>query len=197
MALLLPFANKLPLSFQRTLSILPVEVDPVARASAESSTTWRLNMWKLVLPQIPRYLLLGKGYGLKTHELEILGSQTTGSQESSMEMAMIAGDFHNGPLSVIIPFGIFGAIGFLWFLYASYKVLWQNYRYGDPKISSLNRFLLAFFVARVVFFFAVFGSLYSDMFVFCGIIGLSVALNGGVQSQHSAALRVAEEPKAA
>jgi hypothetical protein len=29
---------------------------------------------------------------------------------------MYAGDYHNGPLSILIPFGLFGMIAFLWLL---------------------------------------------------------------------------------
>jgi len=37
--------------------------------------------------------------------------------------AELAGDYHNGPLSVIIPFGVFGVIAFVWFLLRASKGL--------------------------------------------------------------------------
>src|SRR5262249_49129950 len=51
------FAERMPLSVQRTLSILPINVDHTTREIAESSTQWRVDMWKTVLPQVPKYLL--------------------------------------------------------------------------------------------------------------------------------------------
>ncbi len=177
---ILPMANKLPLAMQRAISFLPVELDSVARTSADASTEWRVTMWKMVLPQVPQYLFLGKGYALNSHEMEIIGDQFARGQGDAMEMAWMAGDYHNGPLSVIMPFGIWGVIGFIWFLVAAIRALSQNYRFGDPALLNLNRFLLVFFIARTIHFFIFFGSLYSDLVFFTGIIGLSVSLNGGV-----------------
>ena len=92
----------------------------------------------------------------------------------------LVGDYHNGPLSVLLPFGIFGAIAFVWLMVAGLRVVYQNYRFGDPAFHHLNAFLFAYFAAKVIFFFAVFGSLHSDLPVFLGLLGLSISLNGGV-----------------
>ncbi len=185
-ALILPFASKLPLSVQRTLSVLPIDVDPVAKQSAKVSTDWRLNIWQRVLPKVPQYLFLGKGYAISSAELELLGNESLRGQDTSQDTAILAGDYHNGPLSVIIPFGIFGALGFLWFLFASFSALRKNYRYGAPSLRNINRFLLAYFITRTIFFFVVYGSLYNDFIYFVGIVGLSVSLNGGVKTKNSA-----------
>jgi len=45
----------------------------------------------------------------------------------------------------------------------------------------------------MIFFFAVFGSLYSDLAMFTGLLGLSVSLNGGIAKRATAA---APEPVA-
>jgi O-antigen ligase len=95
--------------------------------------------------------------------------------------AIAASDFHNGPLSLIIPLGIFGVIGFLWFLFASIKTLINNFRFGDPENQQINTFLLAYFLTKTVFFFAVFGSFQNELAVFVGLIALSVSINGGVR----------------
>jgi len=179
-SLLLPVVDRLPLSIQRTLSVLPVQVDPAVRFSADASSEWRVTMWKVLLPDIPKYLLLGKGFGLNAREMELLSDLQKSGRASSMEVALLASDYHNGPLTVIIPFGIFGALGFVWFLVASMRVLYRNYRYGDAALRNLNTFLLAFFVARVTFFFFVYGAFHTELYIFTGIIGLSVSLNGGV-----------------
>lgn len=175
---MIAFANRLPLSVQRSMAFLPLDIDPVARMSAESTTEWRLQMWKDVLPEVPRYLILGKGYGYNAREAAMItDSRRSGADLETTEMA---GDYHNGPLSILIPFGMFGMIGFLWFLWAGFRVLQQNYHFGDPACRHLNAFLLAFFVAKAIFFFAVFGALPSDILKLVGFVGLSVSLNGGV-----------------
>ncbi|MDB6123736.1 MAG: O-Antigen ligase [Pedosphaera sp.] len=179
-AALLPNLHKLPLSVQRSLSFLPINVDPLARESAEGSTVWRVEMWKDLIPQVPRYLIKGKGYSLSPDELfMVMESSMRGYARSSDEFEL-AGDYHNGPLSLIIPFGIGGVIGFCWFLIAAVKVLHQNYRFGDSSLRQINTFLFAYFVVRICFFLFVFGSTFSDLFIFTGLVGLSVSLNGGV-----------------
>src|SRR5207248_1296256 len=119
-AVILPFTDRLPLNIQRALSVLPVPVDPMAKLSAQSSSDWRVEMWKHLLPQIPQYLILGKGYAFNPNDIAMM--RTIHGGEVGSEGTEIVGDYHNGPLSVILPFGIFGAIGFLWFLGAAWRV---------------------------------------------------------------------------
>ena len=174
--LMVPFANRLPFTIQRSLAFLPIDIEPAARISAQVSSDWRVQMWKDVLPEIPKHLLLGKGYGFSGREQEMLF--ITG--DSSAAVAAMAGDYHNGPLSVIIPFGIFGVFGFLWFLWAGFRVVYHNYKFGDPAYRQANTFLFAYYFAKVIFFFVVFGALVGDLFIFAGLVGLSISLNGGV-----------------
>lgn len=182
-SVVVPFARQLPYSVQRTLSFLPIPIDPVARQDAEGSTEWRMNIWRAVLPQVPRYLLFGKGLALKPEDYDFAMSNYTGSLGAFTEdqsWAALAGDYHNGPLSVVIPFGIWGAAAFIWFLVGGCRVLYRNYKYGDPGLRVANAFLLATFISRIVFFFLIFGSLYSDMQALVGYLGLGISLNGGV-----------------
>jgi hypothetical protein len=168
------FAQWLPLGFQRSLSVLPfIRLDPLAEMSAEASTGWRLQMWQDVIPLIPQYLLVGKGYAFSGTEQAQIGT-------ASLEATELVGDYHNGPLSVILPFGMFGAIAFVWLLVAGIRVVYHNYKFGDPAYQNLNTFLCAYFIAKVIFFIAAFGSLHSDLPVFLGLLGLSISLNGGV-----------------
>jgi hypothetical protein len=182
-ALLLTQAQRLPQVVQRTLSFLPVKIDSVVRQSAESSTEWRVEMWKQVLPDVPKYLLKGKGYNLTADDIYWANqSATMGAGEGG---AAVAGDYHNGPLSTVIPFGIWGVIGFVWLMVAGLRYLHQMYRYGAPELRHVNRVLLALFAAKAFFFVFVFGSFCYDLFTFAGFLGLAVSLNG------------APEPKAA
>lgn len=179
-AIVLPFANKLPLSMQRSLAFLPLDLDYEAIQNANASVDWRIQMWKTILPTVPQHLILGKGLGIDPHELAMLNSNMR-IGENDFDSAMVAGDYHNGPLSVIVPFGIFGVVGFVWFLVAGYRVLLQNYRYGDPDQITINRFLLVFFMVKILIFCFIFGSFYSDLVLFTGPVGLSIALNNGVR----------------
>jgi hypothetical protein len=172
------FANRMPFGIQRALAFLPLDIDPVARMSAATTTEWRLRMWREILPQVPQYLILGKGYGFSGREMTML--QQTDRSGTGLEGTEMAGDYHNGPLSVLMPFGIFGMAAFGWFLWAGVRVTYQNYRFGNPAYRNANAYLFAFFVVKIVFFVFIFGALVADLVVFAGLVGLSVSLNGGV-----------------
>jgi hypothetical protein len=189
-AILLPQAHKLPLVAQRALSFLPGKFDAVAVESATTTTGWRLEMWKQVLPEVPQYLFRGKGFALDPTDLYLAGESQRRFQGDALAGTIVAGDYHNGPLSILIPFGIYGMIAFLWFLIAGVRLLHRNYKFGNPAYRNVNALLLAAFAARAFFFFIFFGSLHSDMPFFTGLLGLSVALNGADAS----ALAQAERP---
>lgn len=175
-ALLVPFTSKLPLTFQRSLAFLPVQVDPVAREAARASTEWRIQIWREVTPQIPQYLWLGKGYAMNVEEWS---QANASSRLQNQGASIVAGDYHNGPLSLIITFGIWGVLAFVWLLWAGGRLLYCNLRFGDPALQTLNAFLLAAFLAQVVLYLFVFGSFHSDLIKFTSLFGFSVALNGG------------------
>jgi hypothetical protein len=170
--LLVLVASRLPFAVQRSLAFLPIPLDPVAKMDAQGSTGWRLQMWMDVVPEIPRYLILGKGYSFNAND--------QARARGNMESFELVGDYHSGPLSVILPFGIFGSIAFVWLLLAAGRVIYQNYKFGDPAFHNINIFLFAYFVVKAIFFFIIFGSLHSDLPLFLGLLGLSISLNGGV-----------------
>ncbi|HEX5220572.1 MAG TPA: hypothetical protein VFZ59_13460 [Verrucomicrobiae bacterium] len=178
-AISLPLIDKMPLMVQRSLSLLPIEVDSRIRSDAESSSEWRVKMWKEVLPTVPQYLLVGKGYSIDARELEAVTSLSEQDSEAAAAGAALASDFHNGPLSLIIPLGAFGALAFLWFIIAAFRVLVNNYRYGEHRRA--NTFLLAYFSTKTVLFLFVYGSFQNDLALFTGIVGLSAAINGGMR----------------
>ena len=179
--LLLGFAKHFPPSVQRAISFLPVNIDPLIQQSAETSTDWRLEMWKAVVPQIPQYLFKGKGYALSPDDVYLVGESTWRGLTTSWEGAALAGDYHSGPLSVIIPFGIYGVVAFGWLLAAGTRYLHGNYRRSPPALRRINRYLFALFVARMVFFVLVYGHFKVELYYLVGILGLSVALNANTR----------------
>ena len=83
-------------------------------------------------------------------------------------------------LTLLIPFGIWGVIGFLWFAIASLRVLWLNYKNSEPAMKTVNTFLLAYFFSKFVFYCTVYGAFYVDMLVFTSTVALSITVNRGV-----------------
>jgi hypothetical protein len=184
-AAIVPLASKLPFTFQRTLAFLPLPLSPEAKGAAQETLDWRLNMWKALLPQVPEHLLLGKGFAITPEEYnEMMGrtalNSPTGAFDPSQDAMALSYDYHNGPLSVILPFGIWGVIAFVWFLVAGLGVMYDNFRYGDPSLHTINMYLLVNFLVSLIVFIFVGGGMASDMARFAGFLGLSIALNGGV-----------------
>ncbi|MFN0069655.1 MAG: O-antigen ligase family protein [Limisphaerales bacterium] len=185
-AALLSNADRLPLNVQRAISFLPIEVDHVARQDAQGTLDWRLEMWEVVVKDIPKYFWLGKGFTYSgTDYMLTLEAMRRGLLHKSYEFALISGNYHHGILTLIIPFGIWGLLAFLWFVTASFRALLANYRFGNPSLKLINRYLLAVFVVRLVFFLTLYGQFDLDLPMFAGIIGLSLSLNGGIRSAAS------------
>lgn len=180
--LLVGLADRLPLPAQKAISFLPVEIHPAARTLATHSTEWRIDMWKLVLPEVPQYLLRGRGYRMAPSDMLLMQESILRGYAKPFEWALISGDYHNGPLSVIIPFGLWGALAFLWFVGASLRLLYRNFRHSPPELKVINTALLTVFVTRAVIFFTIYGALFTDLFLFTGLVGLSISLNGGARA---------------
>ena len=184
-AMLVPLAPHLPFTFQRALAFLPLDISPEARLNAETSTEWRLEIWQALLPEIPKYLLIGKGYAFsaETYNEEMGANSIFHGQkviDASQNALVLSSDFHSGPLSLIIPFGIWGVLLWLWYLIAGFFVVWRNYRNGNPDLGFINRYLYVVFIVKCIMFVFIFGDLVGDMAGYAAIIGLSIAFNHGI-----------------
>jgi hypothetical protein len=175
------YSDRMPPVVQRAVSFLPVNVDAEVQSDAKASTDWRLEMWSVVWKDTPKYLIIGKGYSIDPTDMFLTTEAIRMGMIPSYEEAMLAGDYHSGPLSVLIPFGIPGALAFLWVLAAGGWVLYSNHRYGDARLRRINTLLLSYYLAYCVSFFFIFGAFNTQMFIFLGAAGLSVSLNGGVR----------------
>ena len=197
-ALLVPFAGHLPKVMQRSLAFLPfANVNSEVRMDAEGSSEWRLAIWRGLLPQIPQYLLLGKGYSFTEADWEYMGGGAYAGQanaaaqlDATQQALALSSDFHSGPLSTLIGFGIWGAIGMIWLMAATLRLLYRNYRYGDPELKTINAFLLANCFTTIILFLFVMGAFQNDIGNFAKFAGLSVALNWGVRQPQSKPIAV-------
>lgn len=186
----IPLAHKLPFTVQRTLAFLPfLSLDAAAKRSADDSSNWRLQMWQALLPQVSQHLLLGKGYAIKPGDFNEMMGQTAlangmaSKLDASQGSLSLSGDYHNGMLSVVIPFGIWGVLAFLWFLGAGLRVMYFNYKYGDPALTTVNSLLFLLFLYEMLNYLSCLGGLQMSQDIglfFLGYLGLSVALNNGV-----------------
>ena len=106
------------------------------------------------------------------------GVQTT--MDRSMTSLAISSDYHNGPLSTLMPFGVWGGISFLWISGAVFFVLYRNYKFGDAELLTVHRYLLVSFGLGFIGFYFVFGAYTGALGDFIKFAGFSVALNQGV-----------------
>jgi len=180
-AFLATFANKMPLSVQRSLSFLPIGVDQQVKNDAMSTLDWRFQIWKVVLPEVPKYLIFGKGYAYSGVDVYLTQEAMRRGLYQSYESTLIDGNYHSGPLTLIVPFGLPGLLLTVWFLVFALRVLYCNYRYGEQPLRLTNTFLIAYFLERLVYFVVFYGQFDMDFFVFTGTVGLSLAINGGVR----------------
>jgi hypothetical protein len=176
----------LPWTFQRSLAWLPIHnIDPQAKANAEASSQWRVDMWKALWPQVPEHLLLGKGYSFSKDTYDKYMGATATFTDSGIDPAngalALANDFHSGPLSLLLPFGIWGVLAWLWLQGGGFFVMWRNYRYGDPDLRHINAFLLANFTVHSIMFWFVFGDMAGDLDGYAFNLGMSIALNHGIR----------------
>jgi O-antigen ligase len=165
---------------QRSLTFLPIKVHPMARQDAQGTLEWRLSMWKVVVHDVPQYLWLGKGYIFSSVDLFLIHESIQRGFFELYEETLVTGNYHNGLLTLVVPFGLPGAGAFVFFLFAGWRVLQRNYLYGDPELRNINTFLIAYFAARLVYYIFFYGQFDLDLMVFTGVVGLSVSLNGGV-----------------
>lgn len=170
-------AKSLPLSLQRTMSFMPIELDPIVVYDAQASTDWRVDMWKVLIPEIPKYLWLGKGYTFSGTDYTLTQKATERGFYEGYESTLISGYYHNGILTVLIAFGLPGLFGFLWLVVASLRILWRNYKNSRPELKLVNTFLISLYVARFISYIAIYGHFDLDLVVFTSIVGLSIAIN--------------------
>jgi hypothetical protein len=185
---ILLFSDRMPLVVQRAISFLPVNVDSAVREDAKGSTDWRVEMWAVVWKDVPKYLLIGKGYAIDPTDMFLTAEAVRMGLISDYEEALLAGDYHSGPLSILVPFGIMGTLGFIWILGAGGWVLYSNFRYGNTKLRRINSVFLSYFLTYSLSFFFIFGAFQSQLFIFLGLVGLNVSLNGGVKRKPKATL---------
>lgn len=178
-AVTVPLIPKMPTPIQRALAFLPVPVDPAIRYEAQGTLDWRYELYADFARDVPQYLWLGKGMAISARDME-WAETLSRFYGRPWEQAYITGEHHNGFLSLLIPFGIWGLLAFLAFIALGLRVLYQNYRYGDPSLRSVNAFLLLYFAAWTLMFFTFFGTLYWTFRDFTGALALGVALNGGM-----------------
>lgn len=99
-------ADKLPLSIQRSISFLPgIEISHFARTDARATDLDRIDVLEMVLADVPRYWLVGRGFGME--RLDQLPLDTV---HAGAVLLYSQGMFYNGFLGSLLKTGVIGMI---------------------------------------------------------------------------------------
>ena len=95
----------LPLSVQRTLSIVPGNWDPLVERDTEASTEGRFKWWRQVIEdRLIKDWWFGDGFGASATDVMLASRAGTG------ELAFVTGGLHSGPLTAIRYVGVGGLV---------------------------------------------------------------------------------------
>ncbi len=167
-------AESLPLPAQRAVSWFPlVETAQVARMDAEGSSQWRVEVWKLAWQEVPRYLWIGKGYALDPGLM-----MSPSVRRDSILTALATQDYHNGPLSLLLVFGLPGLlVGSSFLILSSIELIRRSRTLGDdPFIRRFYYVFLARYLYLTFSFFFVFGDArdsFVQAFVLAAFLGVT------------------------
>jgi hypothetical protein len=164
---------------------LPLKWDAAPVMDAQGTSEWRFKIWRDTWPKVPQYLLLGKGYSLSQEDFDMIQGGTFASMgashlDASNEALAISSDFHNGPLSTLIPFGLWGGIGMIWLMGATFFVTYRNFKYGEETLKNFNTFMFVTCIGSIIGFFFIFGAFQDDVGTYARMAGFSLAINGGL-----------------
>ena len=99
-------ADKLPMPVQRSVSFLPgIDVQPLAERDATDTLRDRIDILKLAINDIPRYAVIGRGFGMERFDQLPGDAVNTG-----VWLAYVNGYFYNGTLGLLLKTGLPGLL---------------------------------------------------------------------------------------
>jgi hypothetical protein len=162
--------RSLPMAAQRTLSFLPIDVDPSIRESAEGSSDWRFEMWRLVLTS-DRYIknkLFGDGFGFSAAEHEAQVQNSMGVRKytgDSIDAFIAKGSYHGWHVEAIRFTGVLGLIIGIIILFMFARNAWILVKHHKgTDFAPYSLFLCIPFLIEPFFTLFVFGS-YKGSFI--------------------------------
>lgn len=151
-----PFIRQFPLAVQRALAFIPFyDISPEAAYDADASTQWRLKIWVLMIQNIPKYLLVGKGVLIQDE----LTSASSMHMIDPTQLAYEWHNYHNGPLGILHDYGALGLVTVLGFLFMSCRefLRWKELFVPGQFMHRYYIFLLVNYLTQVVNFLVLYG----------------------------------------
>jgi len=159
LAVLVAFAPMLPPAVQRTVAFLGIiPIDPDIARSAGWSTDFRLDIWRnYCIPNLPRYLLIGRGI---SHDISGF-AWLQGHWYGGAEFFYYIGNYHSGPFSLLMDFGLAGTVSFTAFFLSVIVDAWKTLRRTAIHLTSFAAryyvYLTLWLTVEVFSFFVIFG----------------------------------------
>ena len=153
-------ASFLPPTFQRGLSWLPfVSVSSDVAYDAQATIEWRKMVWAEIFRQMPKYLLVGKGFAFTLTDLMTVTARSQGF--SSPEVVLASHNYHQGVLHVIMDLGLPGLFCWSGLVITMGVRHWniQKRIWTNPLLKHYHRVFYASFLAYVVAFFLISGGM--------------------------------------
>ena len=153
------FSRDMPISVQRTLSLLPgIEVDSVAADDGQATFGGRLVMRRVGWEIAPNYLWIGRGFGFNPNVVRSPEYDPYGFLRDNLEL----GRFYNGSIGLLVNTGIPGTLFCSMFLlgvsWLAVKVLRHLRRHGcNDNFARLCCVLASNWLANVIFFYLLHG----------------------------------------
>lgn len=177
-AILIVGPKSLPMAAQRTISFLPIEVDASIRESAEGSSDWRFEMWRLVLTS-DRYIknkILGDGFGFSAAEQEAQTQDALGLRKysgDSIDAFIAKGSYHGWHVEAIRFTGAMGLVVGLLILFVFARHAWVviNYHHGTEYFPFVV-FIGIPFLIEPFFTLFVFGSYKGSFITYIAMSGM-------------------------
>ncbi len=165
----------LPSPAQRVLTIIPfARVNPIVRLDAEFSSRWRLRIWEEALrSEVRPHLLVGRGMCFDPNRLiPQFGRHVDEWVET--QNYVTNGNFHSGPLSSLVSFGLPGFLCLLVFMISSVvkHLRIQRMEWHDPTLRHIHLVFTCYFVYFSVAFYLIYGDLSHFMVRYLSILCL-------------------------
>jgi hypothetical protein len=152
----------LPTPAQRALSWLPgIEVNARVSMDADHSSNWRLDLWSLIWHrEVPKHWLTGKG--LAYHPAHLVDqSEVQVDYWVELHNFVVLGEYHNGPLSLLVCFGIWGLLLMVALFIAAWRRCLAQARreWGDPYLRNFHLVCFSLYAVGVLAFLFIYGDL--------------------------------------
>ncbi len=163
------FKYNLPFAIQRAISFIPgLKVDGIAMENALDTTIWRINIWKRALSDFSNHAIIGRGLSWDTSSwTNLIGREIYGSPE----FFYVNHNYHSGPITAFVDYGIVGAL--LWLTIQFIIIRFLNTSFKPALKIASNSMICSFYIYGCIF-------IYWHIFHFWFIYGSTASMQRSV-----------------